>query len=475
MAKRYAVIGAGFGDEGKGLAVDFLCRKIHREEGVMPVVVRHNGTAQASHTVVDGPRRHRFSHFGSGTLYGAPTYLADTFYMHPCALVKEIIELMSLGVAPRVLYDRNCPVIFPQDIALSILRETRSGNGTCGMGMYAAFERGEKKQAVTIGEILDSLKDGLPLEMVTQAFGVAYDGYYKEILDALGISTDEMKSELEQHRLIERFLRGISVIYAQMTCVPWENMESDHLVFEGAQGLRLDPRYGVMPHCTPSDCGLHNPVNLLKRFQEEETKIDVLYITRTYSSRHGRGPLENAHTPNLLNNNIYIPGLSKSGFEIYKMDSNSCNEYQGAVRYAPLDRDGMLQAITADFDHAIDIDLCVEGPSIDLEAGLFVTWGDVLEGGAEEALRFCSQLGKDLDTAVEFLSIGPEAKHVLPILDVMAEMERAEERDSPTVGTLTATIVGMHRQLFIDGVPVAAGPFSIGEIPSKDEKFSLLP
>ena len=76
------VIGSNFGDEGKGLTVDYLC---HQGAGV---VVRFNGGAQAGHTVCLDRLRHVFSHFGSGTLRGVPTYLSQFFIVNPIMFVR---------------------------------------------------------------------------------------------------------------------------------------------------------------------------------------------------------------------------------------------------------------------------------------------------------------------------------------------------------------------------------------------------
>src|SRR5262249_552775 len=88
-----AVIGANFGDEGKGLAVDAIV-------ALDPdaAVIRFNGGAQAGHTVVaeDG-RRHVFSHFGAGTLRGAATFLSRFFVVQPSIFAREPSNLPGSG------------------------------------------------------------------------------------------------------------------------------------------------------------------------------------------------------------------------------------------------------------------------------------------------------------------------------------------------------------------------------------------
>ena len=77
--KAYAVIGANYGDEGKGLITDYLCRQVEN-----PLVIRFNGGAQAGHTVTTPEGiRHIFSHFGSGTLAGASYLSFEILYRKP--------------------------------------------------------------------------------------------------------------------------------------------------------------------------------------------------------------------------------------------------------------------------------------------------------------------------------------------------------------------------------------------------------
>ena len=104
--KAYAVIGANYGDEGKGLITDYLCRQVEN-----PLVIRFNGGAQAGHTV-ESPEgvRHIFSHFGSGTLAGAPTYLSKHFVVNPILFNREYDVLVEKGIVPKVYVHPDCLV-----------------------------------------------------------------------------------------------------------------------------------------------------------------------------------------------------------------------------------------------------------------------------------------------------------------------------------------------------------------------------
>jgi adenylosuccinate synthase len=85
MKNAYVVIGANYGDEGKGQVVHKLAK-----QNTNVTVVRYSGGAQAGHTVTtDDGKRHVFSHIGAGTFAGAKTWLSDEFIVNPVMFLKE--------------------------------------------------------------------------------------------------------------------------------------------------------------------------------------------------------------------------------------------------------------------------------------------------------------------------------------------------------------------------------------------------
>ena len=121
MARRAdVVIGSAFGDEGKGLATDVLASKRPGET----FVVRFNGGAQAGHTVVTPEgQRHVFSHFGSGTLAGAATFLSKFFVVNPILYHREREQLKWLGVSANVFVDLRSMVTTPFDMFVNTALE----------------------------------------------------------------------------------------------------------------------------------------------------------------------------------------------------------------------------------------------------------------------------------------------------------------------------------------------------------------
>src|SRR5215472_7743615 len=126
MKRAIITVGLGFGDEGKGATVDFLCRRYEAD-----LVVRYCGCSQAGHNVQlpDG-RRHTFSQFGAGTLVAQPrrphTFLGPNVIIDPPALLREAGHLLELGVPDPlrlVTIHPRCLVTTPWHKMLNHLRE----------------------------------------------------------------------------------------------------------------------------------------------------------------------------------------------------------------------------------------------------------------------------------------------------------------------------------------------------------------
>ena len=120
------VIGAGWGDEGKGILTDTLAHQIMLEHGQC-VVVRFNGGAQAGHTVCVNRVRHVFHHFGSGALAGASTYMGPEFVAHPMLFLAERHALLELGANAHATMHPHCRISTPYDVMVNQAIEMKRG------------------------------------------------------------------------------------------------------------------------------------------------------------------------------------------------------------------------------------------------------------------------------------------------------------------------------------------------------------
>lgn len=335
-----ALIGGAYGDEAKGLVVDVLTAKAERHG----VVVRSNGGAQAGHSVAtrDG-RRHTFHHVGSGALAGASTHLSAHFVLHPMFLLEEREHVLDLGGCVDITCDPRALVTTPFDILINQAVEVARGvnrHGSCGMGFGETIERNLRPEfAIPFhGLLRPDLRDRL-IAIRTEWVPLR--------LKALGVEAidEQTRAIIEDDRVVDRFIADCNDFLAVVRFMPDRRIrELGNVIFEGAQGLQLDQDYGAFPFVTRSNCGLRNMIAIAK--EAGIGAIEVVYVTRAYTTRHGAGPL--AHERVLDNFRIIDP-------------TNQPNDWQGSIRHADLDVDDLAGAIRHDLTYAANTGITVTG------------------------------------------------------------------------------------------------------------------
>lgn len=310
-----AVVGANWGDEGKGLTVDYLCNK-----GDAGVVVRFNGGAQAGHTVVtpEGDR-HVFRQVGSGAFCGVPTFLSQYVSVNPIAFFLELQELGKLGIQPEVYASPECLITTFADMVINRRLEDARGaarHGSCGMGISETVERSNIPE--------------LKITMADLYNGDNLESRIAEICDKYAMF--RTKAKVDEPKMAEAFLKAAREL--PKFIFPAGIGQCKDPVFEGAQGLLLDSHNKkFFPHVSRSRTGLHNVRKLCA--QAGIVDIDAYYVTRTYLTRHGAGPL---------------PGEDPKLF--YEDYTNADGPYQGKLRFAPLEPKELIGRIYLDADKA---------------------------------------------------------------------------------------------------------------------------
>lgn len=335
MAKVKVVIGANFGDEGKGLMTDYFCSKINEPT----LNIRFNGTCQAGHTVVKGDKRHVFSHFGSGSFNpNVVTYLSSDFYVNPIWFLKEYEELNNLGVKPVVKIAKNAPVILIYDMIYNRIIENSRGenrHGSCGMGLWEALLRGRKNEIITVEDLQKGVR-----RLGNQIKDIR-DNYFTEKFKNDGLEVSENLSVDDMYwfddNLIDCYISDAKKMLSYVELVDEYEVFKDYenFVFEGAQGLLLDwMNREYMPYLTASRTGLHNCVNLFKFISNPE--IEACYITRSYFTRHGAGLFKTEVEDKSV---LGVKENDKTNFQ---------NPWQGQFRYGYFDLDLFKATIQKD-------------------------------------------------------------------------------------------------------------------------------
>ena len=293
------VLGTLWGDEGKGNTVQWLCRKA-LEEGKMPCVVRFSGGPQAGHTVVHNGITHVCSSFGSGVLLGVPTIYIGGF-IDPLCVENEIKVLESKGVEAKIYAMDYIPLITPYDVYDQQQWAKENPNHTCGKGVYSAVRRFKNCWAVPkVGDIITEHSVEEKLEDVWRYY--IFPRLNPEVIMDWEKAALKLGNENEPYDLSKDF---------------------DVLIFEGTQGLLLDPECGFYPYTTSTKVGLNAiPEKYLK-------DAEVYLVTRTYLTRHGEmSPFDRKFIIG-RKRNLDIPED--------KLETNTFNEFQGEFRVAPMD------------------------------------------------------------------------------------------------------------------------------------------
>jgi adenylosuccinate synthase len=272
-----AVIGAQWGDEGKGKVVDWLASRAD-------VVVRFQGGHNAGHTLVVGNQTYKLSLLPSGVVRGKLGVIGNGVVLDPEHLLVEIAKVTEQGlkVGPDNLrIAENVPLILPLHPAIDKAREAARGAnkiGTTGRGIGPAYEDKVARRAIRLcdlaePEVLSHKLDELLL-------------HHNTLLAGLGAPTFEKQALLD--RLLE--LAPKLLPFAEPV---WERLDAAHhegkrVLFEGAQAVMLDVDHGTYPYVTSSNTVAGNAA---AGAGVGPNRIGyVLGIAKAYTTRVGSGP-----------------------------------------------------------------------------------------------------------------------------------------------------------------------------------------
>ncbi|WP_188053063.1 MULTISPECIES: adenylosuccinate synthase [unclassified Sphingosinithalassobacter] len=272
-----AVIGAQWGDEGKGKIVDWLAERAD-------VVVRFQGGHNAGHTLVVGDNTYKLSLLPSGIVRGTPSVIGNGVVLDPWALRDEIERLRGQGVEvtpDTLMIADTCPLILPFHRDLDGLREDASGAGKIGTtrrGIGPAYEDKVGRRAIRVCDLahLDSL--GPQLDRLSAHHDALRAGFGEAPIDRAALT-----AQLEE-------IAGFVLPYAQPV---WRTLHEARargrrILFEGAQGVLLDIDHGTYPFVTSS--------NTVAGTAAAGSGLGpgavgfVLGIAKAYTTRVGSGP-----------------------------------------------------------------------------------------------------------------------------------------------------------------------------------------
>ncbi|MEO0999183.1 MAG: adenylosuccinate synthase [Pseudomonadota bacterium] len=272
------VVGAQWGDEGKGKIVDWLSERAD-------VIARFQGGHNAGHTLVIGGVTYKLSLLPSGIVRpGKLSVIGNGVVLDPWALIEEIERLAEQGVAvtpERLVIAENVPLILPLHGELDRRRESANAVapiGTTGRGIGPAYEDKVGRRAIRLAD----LADGPTLEARLDRCLTHHDALRRG-LGAEPVDRDALRSALQA--VAPRILPFAGPVWQVMA---ERRRAGDRILFEGAQGALLDVDFGTYPFVTSS--------NTLSGMAATGTgtgpgAVDyVLGIVKAYTTRVGEGP-----------------------------------------------------------------------------------------------------------------------------------------------------------------------------------------
>ncbi len=273
------IVGAQWGDEGKGKVVDIYTE--YADD-----VVRYQGGNNAGHTLVVGNEKTVLHLIPSGILHeGKRCIIGNGVVLDPKVFLQEVEDLKKKGYLKddrQLVIDRNAHIIMPYHKAIDIARESNSGArkiGTTGRGIGPTYEDKIGRRGIRLIDLVSpqtfarKLKEFLPEK----------NFLLEKFLGGSPLSQEEIIEEYSGYaRELEKYIGNASVLLNK-------SIEAQHnILFEGAQGSLLDVDHGTYPYVTSSSTlagGACTGTGVGPRFIDE-----VIGISKAYCTRVGEGP-----------------------------------------------------------------------------------------------------------------------------------------------------------------------------------------
>ncbi len=273
-----AVIGAQWGDEGKGKVVDMLAEKAD-------IVVRFSGGDNAGHTIINPYGKFALQLVPSGIFYpDAVCIIGNGVVVNPEVLFKEINTLNQRGISTDnlVISDR-ANLIMPYHLALEGLEEEARGKdaiGTTRNGIGPAFADKTARRGIRAADLLDKEVFAKRLASILEYKNTIFTGTY----GVAPLSLDEIYNKYcEFGERMTPYIRETTAIIDEAI------KRGEHILLEGAQGTLLDPDFGTYPYATSSS-PLAGGASVGAGIGP--TRIDaVLGLFKAYITRVGAGPM----------------------------------------------------------------------------------------------------------------------------------------------------------------------------------------
>ncbi len=278
MSKKVVIVGAQWGDEGKGKLVDLLTEKAD-------AVVRFQGGHNAGHTLVIKGHKTVLHLIPSGILHDhVQCFIGNGVVLSPDALLEEIDLLLDarIPVTDRLKISEACPIILPTHVAIDKAREESMGKkaiGTTGRGIGPAYEDKVARRGIRASDLKDRGVLSEKLEELMKYHNFLLSDYFHA-------NTIDYSTTLQG--LLAKAERIVPMLTDVSESIQVFSSQQRNVLFEGAQGALLDIDHGTYPFVTSSNT---TSGSVCTGSGIGPLDLDyVLGITKAYSTRVGNGP-----------------------------------------------------------------------------------------------------------------------------------------------------------------------------------------
>jgi len=270
------IVGAQWGDEGKGKIVDWLTR-------YADLVVRFQGGSNAGHTIVLKGEKFVFHLIPSGILYkNKKCIIGNGVVLDPAVLLAEIDDVKKRGYFKddsQLMISEETHLILPYHRRVDVAREKAFKIGTTGRGIGPAYEDKVARCGIRMVDLVDEkvFREKLETNLIQK------NAYLVQILKEKGFDFSEIFDEYLQYKnRLEKYVKNTSLILHE------EIKKGKHVLFEGAQGALLDLDHGTYPYITSSNTVAGNAC---AGSGIGPTMINsVMGVAKAYTTRVGEGP-----------------------------------------------------------------------------------------------------------------------------------------------------------------------------------------
>jgi adenylosuccinate synthase len=419
------VLGAQWGDEGKGKIVDFLAKDAD-------IIARYQGGNNAGHSIVVGDDKYIFHLIPSGILYPEKKcIIGNGVVISPRVLFDEIDDLRKRGVYinDNLYISDRAHLIMPYHLLIESNDEMLRGSkkiGTTGRGIGPAYVDKAGRLGIRVGDLLDfdTFKDKLDLNLAMKA----------RLLDK---SEDWIKSTrldiIEEYKV---YAEKMKPFVADTSFILYEAIKSGkNVVFEGAQATLLDIDFGTYPYCTSS-----NPTagGVCVGLGIGPTMIDkVMGIAKAYTTRVGEGPFPTEMLTD-MNETVRQKGQE---FGATTGRPRRCGWFDTvAVRYS-VRINGFSSIVLTKLDVLDELDhinICVGykyqnktitefpgqikelenvEPIYEIMDGWHIDISEIREYNnlPENAKKYVEKISQLLETKIEFIAVGPRRDQIIAV------------------------------------------------------------